>query len=169
MAAARLGVAARGTGLALAVLAFPGVGLALQPGQVAPPEVVAAAEQAPALALGSITLRRLSPAPAAAEAGLPALRGRPGVGHTLVMRQPGNLVGISYHEVAVVGADVGQVQALLGRLAPQALVRAEPGLGLVLAQLADFDQLTLLVPQLQQALPGAVVTVPVTWSLPRVQ
>lgn len=141
--------------------------LALQPGQIAPPEVVAAARQAPALVQGGTTVRSL--APQAGAAGLPALRARPAAGHTLVLRQPGNLVGVSYHEVTLVGGDPGQVRAVVGRLAPQAVVRAEPDLGLVLVQLADFEQVIALVPALQQALPGVAVTVPVTWALPRVQ
>lgn len=152
-----------GAALAAWVIGAPGGAgaQALQPGHVAPPEVLETARRQPGVEVSPGF--RLLPAPGT---GLPASRSTADEPpFTLILSDPGGRVGISHHEISVTGADTGQVEGLTRQLNPRAVVHTFPGLSLTMIRVPTFSELAPLVEHLTQALPDAGINVPVTWNL----
>jgi hypothetical protein len=138
----------------------------VQPGKVAPPEVAAQLQDAPALVVGAVSVRpvRQGPAARASDPGAATLRplSADTQGNTTyVARTRDNMVGISTNDLVVLYADTARVVAAAAGAVVSA--RAYPESGMVVLHVAEFDQLGPLHEAMARQFPAARFDLPVTY------
>ena len=148
--------------LATVLLGSSACAQTLQQGQPAPAAVVEQLKSVPVTTVGKQSVRAVPPAPAlrTRAANAPA----PEAGNTVVVREGDNLVGISAHELVVVGSDLAGMSAKIASLQlAGATVNSYPHLGLLVVKTARFEQLERVRNQVAAAFPNAQFDLPVTY------
>ena len=136
--------------LATVLLGSSACAQTLQQGQPAPAAVVEQLKSVPVTTVGKQSVRAVPPAPEA--------------GNTVVVREGDNLVGISAHELVVVGSDLAGMSAKIASLQlAGATVNSYPHLGLLVVKTARFEQLERVRNQVAAAFPNAQFDLPVTY------
>ena len=133
----------------------------LQQGQPAPAAVVEQLKNAPLTTVGKqsvravpqgAVLRTRGAATASADA------------TTVVVRESDNLVGISAHELVIVGTDLAAMSAKVASLQlAGASIHSYPHLGLLVVKTARFEQIDSVRSQVAAAFPNAKFDLPVTY------
>ena len=134
----------------------------LQQGQPAPAALLEQLKSVPVTTVGTQSVRAVPPAPTlrtrAAKA--PA----PEAASTVVVREGDNLVGISAHELVVVGSDLAGISATIASLQlAGATLSSYPHLGLLVVKTARFEQLERVRSQVAAAFPSAQFDLPVVY------
>ena len=134
----------------------------LQQGQPAPAALLEQLKSVPVTTVGTQSVRAVPPAPAlrTRAANAPA----PEAASTVVVREGDNLVGISAHELVVVGSDLAGMSATIASLQlAGATLRSYPHLGLLVVKTARFEQLERVRSQVAAAFPSAQFDLPVVY------